>query len=683
MSPAGGPSVFMTKAHAAERIAKLRREIEHHRYAYHVLDRSEISDAALDSLKHELLELERRYPDLVTPDSPTQRVGGVALDTFAKVRHAVPMVSLEDAFSDRELADWAARLQKLMPRTTFDYYAEVKIDGLSLSLIYENGLLVRGATRGDGTVGEDVTNTIKTIEAIPLRLDLKKLPKPMQAAARKRVEIRGEVYLRKDVFADLNRVQAANGGPAFANPRNAAAGAVRQLDPAVTAARKLNFMAWDLVTDLGQATHEEGHALAQRLGVPTNPLNRRCPNVAAVGVYHAEIGRRRERLPYQLDGVVVNVNDRRAFGQLGVVGKTPRGAIAFKYPAEQATSVVEDIVVQVGRTGALTPVAHLRPVQVAGTTVARATLHNEDEIKRLDVRIGDTVIVEKAGDIIPDVVSVLPKLRPTNAPPFRMPSRCPVCGHRVVRRDGEVIRFCPNTACPARQRESLYHLVSQAGFDIVGLGPNIVDVLLDEGLVRSPANLFALTEAQLVGLPLFAETKAKNLVAAIRARRHIPLAKFLVAVGIRHVGVETAIALAGHFGTLDRLRKASQAEIDRISDVGGVVAESVATFFSQSGNRTLIRELKKHGVRILPAERITSDRLRGRSFVVTGTLSSMTRDEAHRRIRAAGGAVVGSVSAKTGYLVVGEAPGSKLEKARRLGVPVLDEAAFVQLVGQA
>lgn len=672
----------MTKAHAAERIAKLRREIEHHRYAYHVLDRSEISDAALDSLKHELFELERQYPDLVTPDSPTQRVGGVALDTFEKVRHAVPMLSLEDAFSDAELGDWAARLQKLMPRTTFDYYAEVKIDGLSLSLIYENGLLVRGATRGDGTVGEDVTNNIKTIEAIPLRLDLKKLSKPMQATARKRVEIRGEVYLRKDVFAGLNRVQTAKGEPLFANPRNAAAGAVRQLDPAIAASRKLNFVAWELVTDLGQATHEAGHELAKLLGVPTNPLNRRCADLSAVVAYHAMIGRQRERLPYQLDGIVVNVNERRAFDQLGVVGKTPRGAIAFKYPAEQATSVVEDIVVQVGRTGALTPVAHLRPVSVAGTTVARATLHNEDEIKRLDVRIGDTVIVEKAGDIIPDVVQVLPKLRPAKARPFQMPLTCPVCRHRVIRREGEAIHFCPNRSCPARQRESLYHFVSQAGFDIVGLGPNILDVLLDEGLVRSPADLFMLRDEQLVGLPLFAETKAKNLVAAIHARRRIPFAKFLVALGIRHVGTETAVALAGHFGTLERLLAASQDEIDRIPDIGGVMAASVVAFLAAPANRRLIRDLQKHGVRVLPAERVTSDRLHDQSFVVTGTLRSMTRDEAHRRIRAAGGSVAGSVSAKTSYLVVGEAPGSKLEKARRLGVSILDEAAFVRLVNR-
>ncbi len=668
----------MMKPEATERLKKLRREIEHHRTLYHVFDRQEISDAALDSLKHELVAIETQFPDLVTPDSPSQRVGGKALAAFKKVRHATPMLSLEDAFGVGEFAAWQARLRKLEPRATLDFYAEVKIDGLSLSLVYEDGQLVTGATRGDGAVGEDVTNNIKTIDAIPLRLAIEKLPSSRQLAARQRLEVRGEVYMRKDVLAALNRELATRGEPLFANPRNAAAGAIRQLDPTVTAGRRLNFMVWELVTDLGQRTHEAGHELAKLLGFPNNPFNRHCADLAAVVAYHEFIGRQRDKLPYQMDGIVVNVNDRAIFTKLGVVGKTPRGALAFKYPAEQATSVVEDIAIQVGRTGALTPVAHLRPVSVAGTTVSRATLHNEDEIRRLDVRVGDTVVVEKAGDIIPDVVSVLKNLRPARTRVFHMPAVCPVCGRRIVRQPGEVIAYCVNRRCPARQREHLYHAVSKHGFDIDGLGPNILDVLLDEGLVRDEADLFKLTPDRLVGLPLFAEKKAQNLVAAIQARRTITLPRFLTALGIRHVGEETARELAGQFGTLEALLAADLAAFNRTPNVGPVVAESVAAFFAEADNRRLIRKFLRHGVRVRPAEKTTSTKLQGQTVVVTGTLETLTRDEAHRRIRAAGGAVASAVSKKTSLVVVGSDPGSKRDQAEALGVPLLDEQAFLK-----
>ncbi|MBI3114928.1 MAG: NAD-dependent DNA ligase LigA [Candidatus Kerfeldbacteria bacterium] len=672
----------MTKVRARERIAKLRREIERHRELYHVHDRQEISDAALDSLKRELLTLEQQYPDLVTPDSPTQRVGGRPLAQFAKVRHATPMLSLEDAFDADEARAWEARLQKLLHTNRLDYYAEVKVDGVSLSLVYEDGALVRGATRGDGQVGEDVTQNVKTIEAVPLRIPIERLPKAWQAAARRRLEVRGEVFMRRDAFERMNRSQAKAGLPPFANPRNASAGAVRQLDPAVTASRRLTFVAWDVPTDLGQTTHEESHAVAKTLGFPTIALNRHCPTLDSVLALHASIGKRREKLHFWLDGIVVNVNAIAQFRKLGVAGKAPRGALAFKYPAEQATTVVEDIQVQVGRTGALTPVAHLKPVPVAGTTVSRATLHNQDEIDRLEVRVKDTVIIEKAGDIIPDVVRVLENLRPAGTKPYRMPTACPICGHKVHRPAGEVAHYCPNERCPARLRESLYHFVSKSAFDIAGLGRNIIDVFVDEGLVATPADFFTLTEPQLVGLPLFAETKAKNVVQAIAAAKRVPLHRFILALGIRHVGEQTALDLAAHFGTLGRVRAASVDAIDQIEDIGGTVAQSVASYFAAPANRKLIDRLLRLGVRVQAAERTSSTHLQGATFVVTGTLDTMTRDEAHRRIRAAGGAVASSVSNKTTYVVVGSEPGTKAEKARALGVTLLNEEDFLKVLGR-
>lgn len=671
----------MTSTQAQTRIVKLRREIERHRYLYHVLDRPEISDAAADSLKHELYELEQRFPDLITPDSPTQRVGGRPLPQFTKARHATPMLSLEDVFSTEEFEAWVARLQRLAPRAPLAFFAEVKIDGLSLSLVYENGLLVRGATRGDGQVGEDVTQNIKTIEAIPLSLSLERLPAAARAAAARRLEVRGEVYMRKDMFARLNREQARRAQPLFANPRNAAAGAVRQLDPTITAARQLRFLAWDLVTDLGQTTHEEGHALARQLGFPDNPLNRRCRTAVDVSRYFDDIGRQRERLPYQLDGIVITLNDRAAFRSLGVVGKAPRAAVAFKYPAEQVTTVVERIAVQVGRTGALTPVAHLRPVAVAGTTVARATLHNAEEIERLDVRVGDTVIIQKAGDIIPDVVQVLTNLRPARAKAFRFPDRCPVCRTAITRAAKGVIRYCPNPRCPARQRGHLYHAVGKAGLDIAGVGPSLLDVLIDEGLVQTLPDLFALRSEQLIGLPLIAEKKADNVVAAIQARKRVPLHRFIIALGIRHVGAETARDFAAHFGTLERLAHASQAALVAVPNVGSVVAESVAAFFADPAAHTLLRDLARHGIRVESAAPATTTTLNGATFVVTGSLTSMTRSEAEERIRQAGGAVSSAVSRKTAYVVVGAEPGSKLARARALGLRILDETAFRRLLG--
>lgn len=671
----------MNRHEAKARIEKLRAVINHHRYLYHVLDAPEIGDAAWDSLKHELARLERQFPGLVTPDSPTQRVGGRPLEKFQKVAHNAPMLSLNDAFSEEEVREWTDRIEKLLgayvhPR----YYCEVKMDGLAISLLYRKGILVRGATRGDGKTGEDVTQNLKTIEAIPLRLDVERLPRRLQKQALGEIEIRGEVFLNRSVFAAINRRQQQRGEPLFANPRNAAAGGVRQLDPAVTRERRLDFFAYDFLGDFGQTTHQENHAYAKLLGCPINPLSKLCRTFREAVRYHDAIGRQRENLPYQIDGVVINVNELRLFRKLGIVGKAPRAALAYKFPAEQATTVVRDIQIQVGRTGVLTPVAHLEPVQVAGTVVARATLHNADEVRRLDVRIGDTVILQKAGDIIPDVVRVVTDLRTGKEKTFHMPKRCPVCAAPVVRPQGEVAYYCQNSLCPARHLEELYHFVSRKAFDIDGLGPKILDQLVAEGLVKEPADLFALAPKDLEPLELFAERKAAKIVQAIHEKKRQPLARLLFALGIRHVGEETAIAVASHFGSFQKILDADEAGFAAIHDVGPVVARSLAAFFASAANRVRIKHLLDRGVVAERTPRAASAHLAGKTFVVTGTLEELTRDEAHARIRSNGGVVASSVSKNTSYVVAGEAPGSKLDKAKKLGVTVIDEREFLRML---
>ena len=667
----------MNKQETKIRIEKLKKEINHHRYLYHVLDKQEISDAALDSLKHELDQLERQWPEFITPDSPTQRVGGKPLDEFKKVTHRAAMLSLTDVFSFEELQDWEDRNAKLVPnRKELDYFVEIKMDGLAVTLIYKNGIFVQGATRGDGKVGEDITQNLKTIEAIPLRLEIEKLPK-----AAKELEVRGEVFMTKKVLEQLNREQEKKKLPTFANPRNAAAGSVRQLDPKITASRRLSFMAYDVVTDLGQKTHQEAHELMRQLGFKAGDHNEYCSSVQNVEVYHARIGKFRSKLPYWTDGIVVNVNSISTFKRLGVVGKAPRGAIAYKYPAEQATTVVEDIQVQVGRTGALTPVAHLKPVRVAGSTVSRATLHNMDEIGRLGVKIGDTVILQKAGDVIPDIVKVLPNLRAGKEKKFKMPEKCPVCGSKVVRREGEVAYYCSNKKCYAQQHENLCHFVSKAAFDIDGLGPKILEQLARADLVKNPADLFDLTEADVEPLGRFAEKSAANLVSAIQAAKEVSLARFIYALGIRHVGEETAIDLAQKFGTLEKLLNASFDEINDIHDIGDVVAKSAYNFFQDKHSRILIKKLQERGVYIKSEKRIAvKTGLTGKKIVVTGVLESMSRDEAKARIRGAGGDWVSSVSKNTDYVVVGSEPGSKYEKAKKLGVKITSEKEFLELL---
>lgn len=664
----------MNRNEAKERIAKLRAEINRHRYLYHVLDRQEISDAALDSLKHELYKLEQQWPDLITPDSPTQRVGGKPLAKFNKVRHIRPILSIEDAFSLAEVEEWERRNQKILCEPTKGYYGELKMDGLAIVLTYERGLLVRAATRGDGLVGEEVTQNIRTIESVPLRLEETDLKLPS------RLDVRGEVVITKEEWQRINREQEKKGQPLFANPRNLAAGSIRQLDPKVAAERRMDFYAFDILTEVGAKTHAQIHEWLKKLGFKTNPHCRRLADLSAVSRYLAWWEKKRVDLPYQTDGVVIVVDDIEQQRKLGSVGKADRWMLAYKFPAEQATTRVRDIVVQVGRTGVLTPVAILEPVRVAGTTVSRATLHNQDEIDRLDVRVGDTVIIQKAGDIIPDVVQVLKRLRTGREKKFSLPAHCPVCGGQVVRRPGEAAHYCLNTNCPGRTREALYHFASRAAFDIEGLGPKIVDKLVEAGLVQDPADFFTLTPRDLLNLEGFAEKSAQNLVAAIARRKVISLERFLNSLGIRHVGEETARDVAQHFGSLEKITAATEQDFKAVPNVGEVVAKSLADYFANKASWKLIAKFKKLGLKIEEVKTKEAGPLSGKVFVLTGTLSTMSRQEAKERILSLGGRVSESVSAHTDYVVAGDNPGSKLTKAKTLGVPVLTETEFRQLL---
>lgn len=686
---------MLTKEQAKQRIEKLKKEINYHRYLYHVLDRQEISDAALDSLKHELFELEQQYPEFITPDSPTQRVGGKPLEKFEKFTHPAPMLSFNDAFSLKEMKEWVERNEKIVKGANqCGYYCELKIDGLGIELIYENDVLKVGATRGDGKTGEDVTNNLKTIEAIPLRLlskeevvkNLKKeglfqVARKLSRSWPKTLVVRGEVFLSKKEFKRINDELAKKGEKTYANPRNLAAGSVRQLDPKVTASRKLDSFAYDIITELGQKTHEEEHKILKAFGFKTNPHNRFCKNLEEVEKFRNHWEKAREKLSYEIDGIVVILNNNAVFEKLGVVGKAPRGAIAYKFSPKEATTILENVIWQVGRTGVLTPVAILKPVEIGGVTISHATLHNLDEIKRLGVKIGDTVIVGRAGDVIPDVRGVLKNLRTGKEKTIKVPKRCPVCGSKVIKIEGEVAYRCSNKNCGAIQRRNLYHFVSKSAFDIVGLGPKIIDQLIDEGLISSPADIFELKEGDLVPLERFAEKSAQNLIEAIEKSKEISLARFIYALGIRHVGEETAIDLANQFGSLEKLKKASLEELLRVKDIGEVVAKSIYDWFRDKRNLKLLERLVKVGVKIIsPKLKAKSQKLKDKTFVFTGELESMTRDEAKEKIRELGGNVSSSVSKNTDFVVVGKEPGSKYNKAKKLGVKIIREEEFLRMV---
>lgn len=680
-----------------QRARALRAEIERHNYRYYVLDNPAIPDAEYDRLLRELQLIEQDYPQLITADSPTQRVGAAPLKAFAQITHAIPMLSLSNAFEDDEVEAFDRRVRAGLALEaagaawidsdplTVEYNAEPKFDGLAVSLRYENGVFKTGATRGDGYTGEDITLNLKTIRSIPLKLPVDSPPALL--------EVRGEVLMLKKDFLRLNQQQSAKGEKEFANPRNAAAGSLRQLDPGITATRRLTFFAYGIgQCDDAQLPQDTHHNMLRYLSSLHFPVSAECRVVTGLpGLldYYRMIGAKRDDLPYAIDGVVYKVNSLALQEKLGFVSRAPRFAVAHKFPAQEAMTKLLAIDVQVGRTGALTPVARLQPVFVGGVTVTNATLHNADEIERKDVRIGDTVIVRRAGDVIPEVVAVVAEKRPPGALVFTMPEHCPVCGAKAVRSPGEAVARCTGGLfCPAQRKQALLHFASRRAMDIEGLGDKLVDQLVDQAIVRTPADLYRLGIAVLANLERMADKSANNIVSAIEKSKRTTLARFIYALGIRNVGEATAKDLAAHLGSLDRLMAADSERLQQIPDVGPVVAQSIADFFAEAHNREVIEQLRACGVHWdehgeKPVLAAAAAPLSGKTFVLTGTLPTMSREEAKERIEALGGKVSGSVSKKTDYVVVGTDPGSKYDKAVSLGVPILDEEGLVSLLGSS
>ena len=660
----------MTRSEAEERIKKLRILINDYRYHYHVLDESIMSEAAADSLKHELSKLEEEYPDLITPDSPTQRVAGKPLDKFTKVTHKERMISLADVFSHEEIKDWVERNQKLVPDARFEYFTDIKMDGLACSLQYEDGLLARAVTRGDGLVGEDVTMNVRTIENVPLSINTKE-----------KVEVRGEIVIFKKDFEELNAKQKKMGEKPFANPRNLAAGSIRQLDPKIAAARPLKFMAYDLVTP-NLPTHKEAYEKIRQLGFQTSGEDRVYKTIEEVFDEIERLRDYRQTLRFNTDGMVIKINDRKIYQNLGIVGKTPRAAVAFKFPAEESTTKVKDIVISIGRTGAATPVAILEPVEVAGSTVRHASLHNADEIARLDVRIGDTVIIYKAGDIIPQIKQVLLELRPEDAPKFNyeqaLKEQYPEL--EFVRPAGEVVYRVKGEDSDLILKRSLEYYASKPALNIEGLGEKNVVALVDSGLVKSIPDLYLLKPEKIAELERFAELSAKNLVSAIEESKTAPLAKFITALGIRHVGTQTAVSLANHFKSLENLKDATEEELLSIPDIGKIVAESILAYFADEDNLKMLDELKSLGVK--PSYTDTSALpLAGKSYIISGTIDGYDRESAEDALRALSATVTSTVTKSSSALITSKNPGkSKLEKAAKLGIPILSESDFLNLI---
>lgn len=656
-----------------ERVQKLRDAINRYRYLYHVEDKEEIPESARDALMHELATLEDKYPELKTVDSPTMRVAGTVSDGFKKVHHRVAQWSFNDVFSEEELRAFDVRVKRALGGNFVPtYVSELKIDGLKVVLTYEAGVLVSAATRGSGKIGEDVTLNVRTIQSVPLTL-----------TAPVSLVVEGEVWMGKRALKNLNILRQAHGEPEFANPRNAAAGSIRQLDPKVAAERKLDTFIYDIAeidTTLPKTQWEE-LALLKELGFKVNREAREARDIEEVIAFWREWQKKAPKEDYLVDGVVVKVNERRLQEALGYTGKAPRFAIAFKFPAEQVTTVVEDIVLQIGRTGILTPVAHLRPVSVAGVVVSRATLHNEDQIQRLGVRVGDTVVIQRAGDVIPEVVQVVPELRPKNSTPYHFPKKVIDCGGdgSVERVPGMSAWRCVNKNSYTAMRRKFYHFVGKHAFDIEGMGPKTIDLLLDEGLVTSYADIYTLTEGDLNGLEGFADLSAKNLITNIKARTKAPLDRFLVGLSISQVGEETALELASHFGTLARIQKASVEELQRVENIGDIVGRSIYDWFRDPTNEVILTELLKY-VTLTKTEKVSSGKFAGRTFVLTGTLSTLSRDEAGTRIRKEGGSVSNAVSKKTSYVIAGVNAGSKYTEAEKLGVTILSEEEFLSLL---
>lgn len=697
----------MNKLEVKKRIEKLREAIRKYRYAYHVLNQSIISDEALDSLKKELFDLEQQYPEFITPDSPTQRVGGKPLKNFKKTEHKVPMFSLNDAFSEKDMYDWYERIKKLLPPLSkIDFYCEYKFDGLAISLEYKDGILEIGSTRGNGKIGEDITQNLKTIDAIPLRLlkkeeiinnliqsGMEKIAKQLEKNFPRSLEVRGEVLLDKKEFERINKERIKHGLPVYANPRNVAAGSIRQLDPKVTSSRRLDSYIYELVTDLGQETHEQAHLILKAFGFKTHNENKKVDSLEKVFSIHKQIEKQRDSLPYEIDGVVVIVNDNEYFEKLGVVGKAPRGAIAYKFPSKEATTVIENIIIQVGRTGVLTPVAILKPVQISGVTVTRATLHNKEEIKRLGIKIRDTVIVNRAGDVIPQVVKVLKDLRTGKEKSFQVPKKCPVCGYSIKEDDGGILVRCPNKNCSARSQERLYHFIGKGAFDIKGIGPKLIDRFLDEGLIQDAADLFDLKEGDIAPLERYGEKSSQNIIFTIQANKNILLNRFLFALSILHIGEETALLLdkyfqkkihSNKFSIQDLIKISSnlkQEELEKIPSVGPKVGQAVCEWFNNKKNIEFLRKLEQKGIKLLPVFIAKEKRkLENLVFVITGVLKSMSREQAKEKIVNQGGKVNKTISSKTNYLIAGENPGTKYAKAKKLGIKTINEKEFLKMI---
>lgn len=666
----------MDKKSIKERIETLRLEITNLRRLYHVENAPNVTDDVYDSLTRELRELEDSNPEFKLADDPLARIAGEPLLKFEKVKHRERMLSLQDVFSIEELYAWEKRIQKILPEENFSYFAELKFDGLAVSLIYENGKFVQGATRGDGFVGENITENLKMVEDIPLVL-----PAPYP----KNIEVRGEIVMSKQVWADLNKKQEKEGKPLFANTRNAAAGSLRQLDPQLAKERSLSFFAWDikgLSTDYSKniSLHSEEHLLLSKLGFNTGSYEKVCKDISEVIEFLKKIEEVRPKLPYNTDGVVIAVDNLEAQVSLGIVGKAPRYSCAYKYPAEKATTIVEDITIQVGRTGVLTPLAHFRPTLVAGSTVSKATLHNMDQIERLDIRIGDTVVIQKAGDVIPEVVEVLSNLRTGKEKKFKMPNACPICDGEVSKKEGQggksVAYYCVNKMCDAKSARGLVHFIN--AFDIYTIGPKIIDRLQEEGLITDAADLFTLTEADLSGLERFGEKSAKKIISNIDEKRNPPLDRFIVSLGIIHVGEETARDLAGHFGTLKNFLQAKQTDLDMIENIGPAVSESIISYLVDSHHVKFIGKLLANGVTPKDFKK-GKGKFTGKVFVLTGTLPTLSRDDAKKIILDNGGKVASSVSKTTDFVVAGESAGSKLKDAEKLGVKVINESEFKKL----
>jgi len=666
----------------ARRIAELREIINYHNYKYYVEDNPEIPDYEYDRLYHELLELEEQNPELITPDSPTRRVGGQAQNTFEKVYHQIKMESLMDVFSIQELYEFDRRVKTSLKVEKIDYIVEKKIDGLSVSLEYRDGLFVRGATRGDGVIGEDVTLNLKTIRSIPLRLNL---PEGLNLPY---LVVRGEVYMAKKDFEELNKKQEAEGQRLFANPRNAAAGSLRQLDPNITASRRLDIFVFNVqsIEGVNISTHSDGLELLRKLGFKVSPGYKKCGSIEEVVQEITALGEVKNGLPYEIDGAVVKIDNLEYRELLGSTSKAPRWAVAYKYPAEIKKTVLKDIVIQVGRTGALTPNALLEPVFIGGTTVSRATLHNEDFIKERDIRIGDTVWIRKAGEIIPEVIKVELSERPENTVPFKMPDKCPVCGAPAVREEDEAVIRCTGIECPARLFRSILHFVSRDAMNIEGLGPALIETLLEKGFINNIPDIYRLHEKreELISLERMGQKSVDNLLNSIEKSKDNDLSRLIFGLGIRHIGLRAAQLLAEHFSNMDNLMNASKEEIQAINDIGEKMAESLYSFMQQEQTQHTIRLLKEYGVNMSSkASKPVNSIFAGLTFVLTGTLPTYSRKEATRMIEERGGKVAGSVSKKTDYVLAGSDPGSKLDKALQLGITIIDEETFKKMCNVA